>query len=745
MNLGKIQSAVEHDDHFAVDDGTGKPFRVAKAGLSPALQDRVRQLYCGGRVKGFAAGGVVDDPVEPMAVEVPATMVEPMSEPITIEGETTARTPEQLETAAPVAEPAVVPVVVAPAAPVAGPAPTLQAPIAPAPVVAAAPAATTALTPAAPAAAAPAAPASPAPPVLTRIPPAPTLAEILGRAVGGEGPPTEIETAVGRAAEAKAATLKATADLAQTKLRTETEAAADLAAQAKEAETQVVALKRIADERKAALDVAQQSQKQKQEALLNADTALAETQALLSPGQRIGLALSSIAMAVGYAMSGRTDGAEMAQKTVNDSVDRMVAQQRTLKEGQRAARLRDYQLATGETESATRLYEADLKDLMAAKAKESSLKLTSASARRALETLASQLTLGAQQSREEAINYVAGMRTQLATQARAATREELGIKAAEQGMLLAESADARAERQLRLQQAQLAEARTARVESRQAAQAQATAAQTVDDIRRAGLMGAELNPRQFSVLPRDETPAYVPVISDDGALVYRRAMSTKDAETIRDVREGKEIALQELSELESLIKQGTGAFGEDRQRRTRAEAIAQGVLTTSKNILRLGALTAADIALLQPMLPAIGDLTTLDSTNLARIAELRRTFSLMESKALKNKLTVPAESPAPAAVASVGAAAAAPVPAEPASVAPQEAPRVLGYDARGQPVLSNAARPEIPGLGSLIGSMIPDPELSMLRRQAQNPQLTERQRQRYRDQVAELERKKGGS
>jgi hypothetical protein len=71
MNLDHC-TATEHGDHFMVDRGDGKPFRVAKAALSPALRERVRGMCRGGVVK-MADGGEVPEssPENPASPPLP--------------------------------------------------------------------------------------------------------------------------------------------------------------------------------------------------------------------------------------------------------------------------------------------------------------------------------------------------------------------------------------------------------------------------------------------------------------------------------------------------------------------------------------------------------------------------------------------------------------------------------------------------------------------------------------------------
>jgi len=121
--LSNVKHATEHPDHFAVDDGSGRPYRVAKAALSPAMVERVRRLYCGGPVR-MALGGIATmtdtmpaepDALTPVPVVAPAPPV-----PVTVPGLTLSTGP----VGATVAVPAVPPVPAA--APVAVPGLTLS-------------------------------------------------------------------------------------------------------------------------------------------------------------------------------------------------------------------------------------------------------------------------------------------------------------------------------------------------------------------------------------------------------------------------------------------------------------------------------------------------------------------------------------------------------------------------------------------------------------------------------------------
>jgi len=58
----------EHDDHFMVDQGDGKPFKVTKKGLGKATEDKIRKMADGGEVGGGAGVGVENiAPTEPPA------------------------------------------------------------------------------------------------------------------------------------------------------------------------------------------------------------------------------------------------------------------------------------------------------------------------------------------------------------------------------------------------------------------------------------------------------------------------------------------------------------------------------------------------------------------------------------------------------------------------------------------------------------------------------------------------------
>ncbi len=69
MNLAKVRSVVEHDSHFVVDDGVGKPFKVAKQGLSAATREKIAAV-ASGKLARYNEGGLAESlPPEPAPME----------------------------------------------------------------------------------------------------------------------------------------------------------------------------------------------------------------------------------------------------------------------------------------------------------------------------------------------------------------------------------------------------------------------------------------------------------------------------------------------------------------------------------------------------------------------------------------------------------------------------------------------------------------------------------------------------
>lgn len=87
----------EHDSHFDVDDGSGKPFRVAKGRLAHSTVERIRKFASGGEVPvpdpapGFPEETQTADPFATLGVPKPPETVAPA-----VDGMRTAVIPEEL-------------------------------------------------------------------------------------------------------------------------------------------------------------------------------------------------------------------------------------------------------------------------------------------------------------------------------------------------------------------------------------------------------------------------------------------------------------------------------------------------------------------------------------------------------------------------------------------------------------------------------------------------------------------------
>lgn len=146
----RFRQVFEHPTHFKVTKPLGNPLIIAKKGLSPSLQGRLRKFAQGGEVRGYDNGGNVTDPVKDLDLESSLEMNAGSGDDAPV-AETAPIAPTP---APPVAEvaPSVAPAVVVPTAataPVVAPAATPVAVVAPAtpPVVVAAPAPAVAAAP----------------------------------------------------------------------------------------------------------------------------------------------------------------------------------------------------------------------------------------------------------------------------------------------------------------------------------------------------------------------------------------------------------------------------------------------------------------------------------------------------------------------------------------------------------------------------------------------------------------------
>jgi len=678
--LDRIKSAVEHDDHFAVDDGSGAPFRVAKAALSPAMVERVRRLYCGGTVARMALGGVAAVPDDVAAGTLPddqggsttsGVMAAPdlsgaaLDQPLALPAELT--TP-----AAPLAE-------VGPPAPVETPAP-LPAPVEVAPVdVAPAPAAPTpaevapapTLTPATAApVAAPAAAATP--PVVAPAPavPQPAVSEIPSVTVTPAAIPAALpaapdvramlETAAkGFApAGAEAADIAAARPLAEARAAREQAAdrerlaTAELARQAAiereqdrvAAEKEAADLVRIARQHEEAKRAATVDLNAKAQAYRDTETARVEAGRLWSNMAGWQTALAGFSMLLGGAVSGVTGRSNEAADVIERAIDRDIEEQRRAIAANRSIRLKEYEAAGATLSQASELLRADMLNLQAARARSTAAMQTSRASRDAFNQLAISLEAKRTAAVETALNDMGAAAVSASLARRALSRDQLALKGEQQRQQLAVRADRRADAALALDRERLGlEKQKLAIDAAKAAAAQRAAA-IGESAAIAGRLGQALTPEQWARIPEDkERNRYVAVTTDKGEPGYRLAMSDKAAEELRSLDLAVERGLSNAKDLAKYIGPDAPTILPGTKAKAESEALQQKLIMAIKNIEDLGALTQADMGLVRPLIPDPQSWTTTAGQEAAQLKQLTDSFRLLRKLSLKNKLALSAD------------------------------------------------------------------------------------------------------
>ncbi len=644
--LDRIKSAVEYDDHFAVDDGSGRPFRVAKTALSPAMADRVRRMFAGGTVARMAVGGMVDPAlmagtvleetpdkttdvapldvvIPPLPVQVDQTLAPSVVAPVIAPVE------QPAEVIAPVVAPVVEPVV-APPAPVAD----LVAPAAP--VVAAAPAVE-------------------APPAL---PESVDVAAQLGAVRQTLPAPVGV-------APTEAPAIQAAVD-PMAKVRIEREAAEERARRAGlelarqavmrqqqdavEAERLAADLANVARQHQDAKTTAEADYKRRgDDYRKDVETSRVEAGRIWGSMNLFQQVLAGLSIIAGGAAAGVTGRANAAADVIETAISRDIEQQRFDIAARQSMRLREYQTAGATLAQAAELVKADQLNLSAAKARATGALQTAAASRDEFNALAAKLDAKRAAAVETALNDMAAMQTAQVVARNAAQREALTLAGEAQRQQLAASADRRAAAQLGLAQAQLGLQRQELAEKKAERAAAIAAAAPSAAIAESGLLGYALAPTQWAALKNEkERELYVAIRQDDGSLRYRRANTSDDAKQLKGFLAAKNTAMQLLTDLDRYVPRPGGApvdmsrvSDEGRKNRQAADAVTKQLLVQMKNIFELGALTQADIDLLQPMIPEPTAFTTADKTNAERIDKLREVFANIEEKAVNQRLVIP--------------------------------------------------------------------------------------------------------
>lgn len=654
--LGKVKGAVEHEDHFSIDDGSGRPFRVAKSALSPHLVERVRKLYCGGKVQGFADGGLVDDPLlsgddeeVPPGIAAPLTPTPAPTQPASIVPDLAAeyraqqadparrlKTREEIE-----AERATAP-------PATGGAGFLEALVAPIVAQGAGAIGTVPIPPPggmAPEAAGEVAPAAPTAAPAPGLPPPGTLSEE-ARAAGieaakriaeaGEAAKRSLEERTAAAAQARAAEYNAAAGLVR---------AQDEATQ--RAEEEAARLRDVYQRGENALRLQKEKLAQREKELLDPEAMRIETRRVFSKTDPVGLIIG--AMMVGAAEAGlrKGSGTEAALKVIGDAIDRDVLAQRSEKESLRSARFRAYEAAVGDANNAAQLLKADQQLIASTQARLESQRTQSAQGRAMLAKLSSDLAEQARKTAEDAVQLMTGQAIAQQKAAGDAESRQIALRQGEAALArgaaeLAASgrAEARADDQLALARERL-ELERREVTSReltQAATARVAAAKAASvDYDALGKMGYGLPPEAFAQIKDDKAAAsYIIDEDDQGRTIYRRARNEKAAEKVGEAQMAAQIATTQLEKIEKYIPApgkkvpSTMGFGEEARRsQAEIESATQALVTQLKEIERLGALTNADLGLVKPRVPTAQGWFSTDVAERQQASDLRESIDAM--------------------------------------------------------------------------------------------------------------------
>lgn len=659
MNLGKIRGAVERPDHFEIDAGDGAPFKVAKSALSEQMVEKVRRLYCGGKVEKFALGGEVLMPPGPASfreaypgvlasdetspffapgskVGIPSPVVGGSSEQpgigllgqleralATRKPEPTPAAPEPEAAQAPPVPPLPLPTDVASAPAESGPG-FLGALLAPMAVGSAAPVE----RPAVPEE--PAAPTLPSPDQLAQEARSAGQAAARQIAEAGDLAKRSLEQRAAAEAQARAAEYSAAEGL----VRAQDEAAA-------RAEQEAQRLRETYQRGENAMRLQREKLAQREKDLGDVENMRIESGRVFSRTDPVGLIMG--AMMVGAAEAGlrKGSGSEAALKVIGDAIDRDVLAQKTEIEGVRSARLRAYEAAVGDVNNAAQLLKADQQLVAAAAARAESQRTQSAQGRLMLAKLSSDLSAQARQTADEAVKLITGTAIAEQKAAQDAEARQIGLRQAQAAMVRGEAELASARRQeqradislamseekLGLERAGQVFGQAMAVEQLRAQQAKAGAI----DYDVLGKMGYPLPPQAYAQISDDrKSAAYVMDENEKGETVYRRARDVPSAEKVVAAQQAAKLALAQLDKIERYIPgpgkkaPSTFGFGEDaRKAQAEIEAATQALTTQLKEVEKLGALTGADLELIKPRIPTAQAWFATDAAERQQAGDLR--------------------------------------------------------------------------------------------------------------------------
>lgn len=637
MKLGNIKSAIEKADHFEVDDGSGRAFKVAKSALSSELADKVRRLYCGGKVQRMALGGEVLMPPGPASFSdaYPGLLISDPRSPMYRPGAAIGAPSPMAPTEGPgmLARPMEVPPMLArppeePVAPPPAPAPT--PPPAPAPVLGPDLVEQPAAPEEAPAAAAPGA-----------IDEARRAGSEAARQIAEAGELAKRSLADRQAAEAsaRAAEMNAAAAL----VSAEDEATRRAAQEADR-------LRDVYQKGQNALRLQREKLASREKELMDPEAMRIETRRVFSRADQVGLIAGAMMAGAAEAALGRSP-TEGVLRTINDAIDRDILAQKTEKAGLQSARMQAYQTAVGDVANASQLLKADQQLAAAAQARFEAQQVQSAKGRLMLTQLGNQLSEQARKTAEEAVQLITG---QAIAQQKAAIDAEGRSMALRQGEMalargaadLAQSgrAESRADEQLAMARTRLGLDVRQQELAERAAQTKAGAV----DFDILGKMGYGLSPDQWAQIRDDKASAsYIADEDDKGNPIYRRARDQKAAEKVSETQMAATLAESQLDKIEKYIPGpgkkvvSTTGFGEEARRaKAELEGATQALTTQLKEIERLGALTGADLDLIKPRIPTAQAWFTTDAAEQQTAADLRESIQNMV-EAIKRSAVTP--------------------------------------------------------------------------------------------------------
>jgi len=326
---------------------------------------------------------------------------------------------------------------------------------------------------------------------------------------------------------------------------------------------------------------------------------------------------------------------------IGDAIDCDVLAQKTEKGALQSARFQAYQAAVGDVQSAGQLLKADQQLAASAAARLESQRTQSAQGRLMLTQLANSLSAQARKTAEDAVQLITGQTLAQTKAADDAESRVMRLRGAEAALVrgaaeleASKRAEGRAEAALAMSQQELG----LKMRQQKLAEAAMLGAGGSREVVRKGILGGELVPEELASITDDkERGLYVTVPSmTTGEIVYRRARSEKDAERATKLFGALDDAFQSAKELGTFIP-GPGRDAPTILPGTKAKAqsqqLQQKIILAMKDVKELGALTKADMDLVEPFVPDPQGWTTTGAQEAAQLELLMRGFTQLRALA----------------------------------------------------------------------------------------------------------------